>query len=217
VRQTAGVPDRTAEIAATYDALAARWDEWAGAVTPSFREPEIDWLASQLRDRSTVIELGCGTGSPVGVELAASHRYVGVDLSAAMLERARRATRGRDAAFLRADIADVSFGSGSADAVVALFSIIHVPRDLHARTFAAIRGWLRPGGWFVAGLGARDDPGEREPCWLGAGPMHWSGFAADHTCRLLEQSGFRLAQADVRAQQEDGEEVRFLWVRARAV
>jgi hypothetical protein len=47
--------------------------------------------------------------------------------------------------------------------------------------------------------------------------MHWSGFAADHTCRLLEQSGFRLAQADVRAQQEDGEEVRFLWVRARAV
>ncbi len=47
----------------------------------------------------------------------------------------------------------------SFDAVVALYSMAHLPRERHAALLARIAGWLRPGGLFLASLGAGDRAG----------------------------------------------------------
>ena len=155
------------EFASTYDALAPRWDGWAGSVTP---DPRLEWsrkLDAFLEPGEQVVELGCGTGSPVGRDLAARFGYTGVDASPGMLARARQQVPG--AQFLHCAMEDATFAPGSLGGVVAFHSIGHVPRDRHAALFAAVAHWLRPGGAFVAVVHSRDDEAGYEPDWLGAG------------------------------------------------
>ncbi len=163
---------------------------------------------------AAVLELGPGTGVPVAAGLAARYDYLGVDVSAAMLDRARQADPGAE--FRAADMRTRDFPPGSFGAVVAFYSIIHVPRNDQPALFASIRRWLRPGGVFVAALHAGDDPAGVEDDWLGAGPMYWSGFDADTNRRLLREAGFELVEAEVRTMQEPEGEVQFLHVIARA-
>ena len=128
------------------------------------------------------------------------------------LELARAAVPG--AAFLRADMTEVDFEAGSFDAVVALYSIAHVPREQHAALFERIARWLRPGGLLLASLGCGDTPGAVEQDWLGAA-MFFSSHPADVNRELLAGAGFELLHDEPIAMREDGREATFQWVLAR--
>jgi SAM-dependent methyltransferase len=69
------------------------------------------------------------------------------------LVRVRRASIPA-AEFLVGDIASIDFPPNSFDAVVAFFSLIHVPREDHGKLMERIAFWLRPGGWFVGTMGS---------------------------------------------------------------
>src|SRR4051794_21320715 len=149
------------EFSATYDALAPRWDDWAARVVPSCREAWADKLDDHVERGERVVELGCGTGVPIGAALASRYAYTGVDASPGMLATARHALPA--ATLVHADMETVTFDAGSLGAVVAFFSIIHVPRERHATLFGSMASWLRPGGCFVGTLHSRDDADDYAP------------------------------------------------------
>ena len=162
------------------------------------------------------MELGCGTAAPVGALLASRYDYTGVDASTGMLDRARALLP--DAAFVLRDMEDVTFPPASLGAVVALYSIIHVPHERHATLFASIASWLRPGGAFVATVHSHDDEDDYEPDWLGAGPMRWSGFDGATNIALIEAAGMQIVDAETIEQIEpEGNSIHPLWVFARRV
>jgi SAM-dependent methyltransferase len=134
---------------------------------------------------------------------------IGLDGSARQIERAIGNVP--KAKFVLADMASVKFPSESFDAISAFYSITHLPRDEHAALLRGIAGWLRPGGVFVASLGAanlEDWRGE----WLGV-EMFFSHYDAETNTRLVRDPGLILEQAEIVAQ--DNEDARFLWVIAR--
>jgi SAM-dependent methyltransferase len=202
------------EFAATYDALAAGWDEWTGAVTPDLRRDWVTKIDRLVAPGERVVELGCGTGAPVGAVLASRYDYTGVDASTGMLARARALLP--EAAFVLRDMEDVTFPPASVGAVVALYSIIHVPRERHAALFASIGSWLRTGGTFVATVHSHDDADDYEPDWLGAGPMRWSGFDGATNIALIESVGMEIIEAETIEQIEPaGNSIHPLWIFAR--
>jgi SAM-dependent methyltransferase len=199
------------EFASTYDALAPRWEEWTHAVTPDPRPLWIGKIDAFLDQRESVVELGCGTGAPIGVRLASRYDYTGVDASPGMLARAR--VRLPEATFIEADMEDVTFARASLGAVVALYSIIHVPRERHAALFVAIASWLRPGGAMLATVHSRDSADDYQPDWLGGGPMRWSGFDGATNLALIEAAGMEIVESEVIEQVEpEGTRIRPLWV-----
>lgn len=197
-------------VEAGYDELKSRYTDWTLSVDPRHRVDYLGLLTKSLPSHSRVLELGCGPGDPVAKTLQeAGHIYVGMDLSSEQLAIARaNVPKGR---FIRSDMTEIDFQPASFDAVIAFYSIIHVPRQLHAGLFERIVRWLKPGGIFVASLGARDNPGGIDP-WIDDVPMYWSGFDADTNIELLESAGLRLSKWEVLMNFEDNEEVLFLWV-----
>jgi SAM-dependent methyltransferase len=136
-------------------------------------------LASLLRPGARVVDLGCGAGIPATRELAARGLQVlGVDFSAVQLRRARRLVPA--ARFARADMAGLELRPASADAVVAFYSLIHLPLPDQRALFPRIRGWLRPGGYFLAIVGAGQ--------WTGTEPFLGAEMFWDHadTASYLE-------------------------------
>jgi SAM-dependent methyltransferase len=154
-----------------YDAVSVRYDEAYG--TETRYRPLLAELCRRLPASGAVLDVGCGSGVPVARTLAdTGHRVTGIDLSKVQVRRARE--RVPQARFLHADATAADFEPASFDAVVCLFSLIHMPLAEQPPLLRRIAKWLRPGGLFVATTGHRAWTGVEEN-WLGGGaPMWWS-------------------------------------------
>lgn len=201
-------------VAAGYDRIAVSWDQWTETVVPDLRAAALEPILEDIREDARVLDLGCGSGRPVAELLASKYDYVGVDLSPEMIRVAR--TRAPEAEFEVANMTEIDFASRSFGAVVAFYSIIHVPRQLHSALFRSIRRWLAADGLLVANFVTSDLEAGIEDDWLGSGPMFWSGFGVDQNLALLEDAGFSLDETRVCQQMEGEKEVDFLWVVCRA-
>ncbi len=130
----------------------------------------------------TVVDLGCGRGQDV-IRAAALVREgghaIGVDLSAEMLEKARRLVPKSlpNVRFVRSRFAPLDLPDGIADVVVSNCAINHAP-DKEA-VYREIRRVLRPGGRFVVSdvvaeeelpEAVRSDPAAWAACYGGAIP-----------------------------------------------
>jgi SAM-dependent methyltransferase len=146
-----GIPPE--QIAAAFDRHAASWDEEHGP--HSLRRLGFALRAALLRDllrrlpRRHVLDIGCATGGYLLALGDLVERGVGIDISPAMIERARR-NAGTAALHdrLRFEILPVerlpASGHDAFDLVLLLGSLEHMTEP--ARSFAAASQVLRPGG-----------------------------------------------------------------------
>ena len=177
-----------------YDEIAERYAQHlrANRGPRTYFRSFLDRVIARIPAGGRILDLGCGAGL-VTAELVGSGRVVALDRSSAQLALAR--VNAPSALRVRADMADVAFASGSFDAVIAFWTLIHVRRDLHPTLLANIHDWLRPGGMFAGTLGTSDSPEDVEEDFFGAA-MSWSHFDAATNRRLLDEAGFDLEQAD---------------------
>ena len=208
--QVASDPGRT--VQAGYDALAPRFAEWMAGVADEPSERFIGAVAARLGAGATMLDLGCGNGANAR-RLAERFDVVGVDISDSQLRIARAAAA--EVTFVRADFGELDFPAETFDAVIALYSVMHVPRADHATLFAKIRRWLKSRGLFLASLSHVGGPDRTEE-WLGV-EMFFSGFDAETNSRLLREAGFELLVDEVVPMTGPAGEIAFLWVLARSV
>jgi cyclopropane fatty-acyl-phospholipid synthase-like methyltransferase len=179
-------------VRAGYDAVSSAYVDDEGADRADVRRLWLAPLLADLPPRATVLDLGCGAGVPATKILAERFRVIGVDISPVQIERARHLVP--NAEFIVADMTTVEFPPESFDAVVSLYAVIHVPLAEQPPLFARIHRWLRPGGYFLATVGAGAYTGTEDD-WLVPGVrMYWS-HADEETYRgWLDDLGFRLIE-----------------------
>ena len=200
-------------VAAGYDVVAERYLAWSGMRPSGPRLRYLEKARELIPPGADVLELGCGAGIPMTVALAEGRRVTGVDISAAQIALARRNVPA--ATFLQGDMTTLQFPAASFDAVLAFYSLTHVPRDEQGPLLERIAAWLRPGGVFIASMGAEPDPGGVEQDWLGI-DMYFSHFGAKKNRRLVEDAGLRVESSEILAEPPDRHDARFLWIVARA-
>jgi SAM-dependent methyltransferase len=93
---------------------------------------------------AVVADLGCGPGHVAAWLAGRGATAVGIDLSPAMIEVARR--EHPDLEFRVGDLLDLPAADGEFGAVVAFYSVIHLTPDELRPAFAEMRRTLRPGG-----------------------------------------------------------------------
>jgi trans-aconitate 2-methyltransferase len=129
--------------ATTYQRISVPHEEWAEAVLA--RLP--------LTGAETVLDAGCGTGrvTRMLIERLPAGRVIGVDGSAAMIEKVREILRPQDEAFV-ADLAALELAE-PVDHVVSS-AVFHWIHD-HDELFRRMRACLRRGGRLVAQCGGK--------------------------------------------------------------
>lgn len=126
-----------------FDAIAEEYQR-VHADNP-FQRSAIEDLLSRLPPRSSILDLGCGSGVPTARSLAAAgHHVTGIDVSGRMLELARQQVP--EGEFRQEDMMQARFDDASFDAVVAYFSLLMLPKSDVAVMLDRIHGWLRSDG-----------------------------------------------------------------------
>jgi SAM-dependent methyltransferase len=175
-----------------YDAVSHAYRSDLGESHPSRSETTstygawINELVSHLALGSHVLDIGCGAGVPTDRLLVdAGTAVTGVDISPVQIERAR--TLVPEATFVCHDVVDFAFEPATFDAIVCLYTLIHIPladqRALLSRAFTA----LRPGGLLLAIVGHEAWSGVED--YLGA-PMFWEHADGDTYLGWLRDDGF---------------------------
>jgi 2-polyprenyl-3-methyl-5-hydroxy-6-metoxy-1,4-benzoquinol methylase len=150
--------------------------------------------AADLPRDSLVLDAGCGPGLVSSGLLEAGHRVVGVDLSAEMIDRARRrcAAAGARATFLQVSVFDPSLDQlGPFDAALSRYVLHHVesPEAFIARQ----AGLLRSGGILVVSDHITDpDPAVaagHNAIEIGRDQTHTRNLAGGELVDLLTRAG----------------------------
>ncbi|KFZ23778.1 hypothetical protein V502_01735 [Pseudogymnoascus sp. VKM F-4520 (FW-2644)] len=198
-----------------YDKIANTYLEW----TTSKKTPRLAYTEKMLSKMNApsdavVLELGCGAGVP-GTRLLASRcrKVIANDISKAQIELAKTRVEGAHVDFRQGDMTKLEFEPASLDAVVAFYSIFHLPRDEQPVLFKKIYSWMKPGSYLLCNLAGTDIPGSTAENWLGSS-MYWSSFDVETNLGLLREAGFAVAEHEILEDDEDGKIIPFLWILA---
>jgi SAM-dependent methyltransferase len=206
-------------VGAGYDAMAARYAEWAAQVVGDPRERYVGELLARLPGRPDILELGCGAGVEPTPTFAARGRLVGIDISGAQIGRARAAVP--EAELVHGDVTTASFDPESFDAVVALYVLTHIPSAELPRLLRRVAAWLRDGGILLATFGSSGPHDSFVDDFLGV-PMFFSGFDAETNELLVRAAGLSILESSLEAIEEPESEpgrgpetASFHWLLAR--
>ena len=176
--QTPLTPHAAPLTPSPYSAFAEIYDAWQrlyGLEYAILVAPRVNQrLAHHVGRPARLIDLACGTGAHALLQAHGGTQVVGIDLSPAMLHRARLRAAGRSITFLEADMRHFDTLK-PVDAVTCLYaSLNHLPEptDL-TRTFTRVAAHLRPGGVFVFDLNSQH---AFEALWRDPVTEHGPGF-----------------------------------------
>ncbi|KAF5637825.1 methyltransferase [Fusarium sp. NRRL 52700] len=220
-------PDLKDRLRASYNAIAPAYNTW----TERHNELRLSYLDKLINScpelestgdtaKKQVLELGCGSGSPFISTLLAQAPSVHVhanDLADVQLDLARdNLAKYQDRVeFHPGDMMKLEFAPGSLTAVVALYSIIHLPQEEQIEMIRRIGRWLAPGGVFLSTFGTDEASVIINEKWIDEkGWMFWSGLGKEGVVKALTQdAGLEVQHAVL---EEDADD-RFLWIISKKV
>jgi SAM-dependent methyltransferase len=152
----------------------------------------LDRFAASVRDLGPVCDMGCGPGHIVRYLRARGVEVCGVDLSPAMVERARRLTPGVE--FRQGDMMALEVSDGAWAGIVAFYSIIHIPRGDMAQALRELWRVLRPGGILLLAFHIGDDSIHLDEWWGQKVCVDFFFFRSDEMATYLREAGFAIEE-----------------------
>jgi len=148
----------------------------------------LEEFSSYLPSNARILDAGCGAGVPCGRLLVqAGFEVVGVDFSSSMLRLAKKSVP--EANLIKEDMTRLGFRDNAFDGLVALYSIIHVPREMHASLYQSFHRILKPDGIMLICIGSDEWEGEDE--YFGA-RMFWSEHSLEEALQMVKNAGIQI-------------------------
>ncbi|HZC04055.1 MAG TPA: class I SAM-dependent methyltransferase [Ktedonobacterales bacterium] len=137
-----------------------------------------------------ICDLGCGPGHVAAYLHARGAEVVGVDLSDAMVEQARRLHP--EIRFVRADMRALPFDDVSLGGIIGFYSLIHINPDEMAATLLELRRVVKPGGALLAGFHVGEETRHLDTWWDQPVNLDFHFFTLDAMRAWLTAAGWEL-------------------------
>lgn len=185
-----------ATTVAAYDESAQAYEDggFGGA------SPHVHRFMETLPKEIKVLEVGCGLGTDAAVMAEAGFAVTATDISTGMIAQAKRRYAGLDIDFRGgvsmtdlSDFADRSFG-----ALVANFSLIHVPKQDALTSLSEFARVLQPGGELFLGLQeGQSQEGAFPAPFDHSRSVFLNIFSPDEIIELLNKAGFAVTDRKI--------------------
>ncbi|KAF9005114.1 S-adenosyl-L-methionine-dependent methyltransferase [Cyathus striatus] len=198
-----------------YDTIAPAYLAWSAPRPTTTRMEYLDRLLTYLPQGARILELGCGAGVPCTQNILKHEKefhVTGVDISQGQLDLAKEHLEPKERLDLvRSDMMALEVSPGTYDAVLAFYSIFHLPRHEQGKMIAKMASWLKTGGVVLFNLGTGEGDKFIDD-WMGA-KMFSSGLGVDGNREALEGlKGILEIEESVEVEMVGRFEERFHWV-----
>jgi len=171
----------------------------------------LDRLGSLLPQAAKILDLGCGIGIPFDKYLVENgFQVTGIDFAANHLQAAKKNVP--TATFIEGDFSKIDFGGDHFQAIIAFYSIFHLPREEQPDLFRKMAGLLTDGGLILVTLGTSPGDGVEEN-WAGSKIMAWSNYDPATYKTILARAGFEIMASEYEG--HPGDQEYHWWVLAK--
>ncbi len=183
--------DAANQIVGHYERHALSWDADRRAAA-WMDKPYIERFLSFLPPRATILDLGCGGGSPVALHMVAQgFRVTGVDSSPTLISLCR--ARMPDQEWIVGDMRSLALGR-KFDGVLAWDSFFHLRHKDQETMFGIFAAHAAPAAMLMFNAG----PGHGEAMGSYRGdPLYHASLDASEYRALLADSGFELIEHSI--------------------
>ena len=162
----------------------------------------LDRIANLIPRAAEILDFGCGIGIPFDKYLAdKGFKITGIDIARKHLEQAKKNVS--DAKFIKGDFSKTDFGGKRFHAIIALYSIFHIPREEQQDLFQKMYELLENNGVILMTLGTSESDNV-EKDWCGA-PMAWSNYEPSKYRTMITQANFKIIESKYEGQPGDKE------------
>lgn len=152
----------------------------------------LDRFAASVREVGPACDMGCGPGHVARYLRERGVQVCGVDLSPAMVERARRLTPSVE--FRQGDMMALDAPDGAWAGIAAFYSIIHIPRSDMVRALGELRRVLRPDGLLLLAFHIGDDTKHLDEWWGHQVCVDFFSFRSAEIAAFLAEAGFEIEE-----------------------
>jgi ubiquinone/menaquinone biosynthesis C-methylase UbiE len=139
-----------------------------------------------------IADVGCGPGHVAAYLQEQGAEVVGLDLSPAMVVQARALHP--DVEFEVGDMRALPLEDGLLGGIVALYSLIHIPRAEVVAVLREFRRVLRPGGRLLVGFHIGEEIRHFEDWWGEPVNLDFIFFTTAEMATYLDEAGFSLEE-----------------------
>ena len=184
----------TSDVQSSYDRVA---EEYARRIFGElehkpFDRQLLDRFAARVQRLGPACDLGCGPGHVARYLHERGVRVVGLDLSPAMVELARRLNPGIE--FRQGNMLSLDIEEGAWGGIAAFYSIIHVPRTEIAVALAEMKRVLRPGGLVLLAFHVGDETVHLDEWWGQRVSLDFRFFRPEEMAGSLRAAGFEVEE-----------------------
>ncbi len=177
-------------IRESYDRLSGKY---ARRIFDELRNKPLDRellnrFAAVTAGRGQVCDMGCGPGQIARYLRDAGSNVFGLDLSAGMLEQARRLNP--DISFRQGNMMALDLADDSLAGIAAFYAIVHFAKDSLVGVFQEMARVLQPGGLLLLTFHIGDEALQEEELWGHPISMQFFLLPSLEVRRCLETAGF---------------------------
>jgi len=161
----------------------------------------LDHLVALLPENGEILDLGCGIGIPFDKYLADHNlKITGIDVASKHIKQAKQNIP--TATYIEGDFSIMDFGKKKFDAIIALYSIFHIPRIEQQGLFNRMYSLLKDSGLILMTLGTSNEESMNTFC---DAPMVWSNYDPDKYRKMIDKSNFKIIDSEYEGQPGDNE------------
>jgi len=143
-----------------------------------------------------LLDAGCANGRDVGYFLKQGYEVTGIDLCEPFLKLAK--LEYPQVKFLKMDLRNLTFKDSSFNAIWAMASLLHIPKQELPSTLQGFYRVLKPNGIFLVSVMEGSFDSLRENAKLNWPARHFSDYQRDELRTLLEQAGFKVLRLSLK-------------------
>ncbi|PSW22075.1 class I SAM-dependent methyltransferase [Photobacterium sanctipauli] len=178
-------------LKANYDAIATQWQQ-ARHTLPEKDAALFELFASRLPNKASILDLGCGHGSPIATWLSElGHQIVGVDRSQQLLAQAKQKLP--DQQWIHCELEEYSI-TEQYHGVVIWDSLFHLPRDYHRPILEQVFKALPEQGVVILSSGGSDEDIPAFTDYMFDIEFYYDALPMAQLVKTCEEMGFTLVK-----------------------
>lgn len=143
-----------------------------------------------------LLDAGCANGRDVGYFLKQGYQVTGIDLCDPFLKLAKQDYP--EVTFLKMDFRQLTFKDRSFNAIWAMASLLHIPKEEIPDTLKGFYRILKPKGIFLVSVMEGSFNSLRENPKLNWPERHFSDFQRNELQSLLKDAGFKILRLSLK-------------------
>jgi ubiquinone/menaquinone biosynthesis C-methylase UbiE len=199
-------------VANGYNKIAQKYHNWDNHDYKNTNRLKYIQKICKMINKYEILDIGCGSAiwTKELFNITESNNITGIDISEVQIQMAKEIFP-QAKQLICEDIMKINFKNKIFNAIIALFSIMHLPKNDQLKIFDKLYSWLEKDGLLLISLNPDIDNEPINTKWMGV-DMYWNNIGENEYKKIITNAGFEIIECNILNEKTKNNDIKILWI-----